>query len=137
MKFTTTLAVVLTAAATFNGVAAETNAERLARGLPPNPPAKRWTPTSAAKRGQPSGSPNQCNTGPIQCCNKVTTARDSTAGLIMSLLGIVTSLDTVVGLTCSPISVLGIGGNSCHAQPVCCSNNNFNGLIALGCSPSE
>ncbi|KAF8875137.1 hypothetical protein BD779DRAFT_1678405 [Infundibulicybe gibba] len=38
-------------------------------------------------------------------------------------------------MTCSPISAIGLGGNSCSAQPVCCSNNSFNGIVALGCTP--
>ncbi|KAJ3545443.1 hypothetical protein NMY22_g2445 [Coprinellus aureogranulatus] len=89
-----------------------------------------------AARAEPSGV-NQCNTGPIQCCQKVTTARDPVAGLIISLLGIVIKdLSTVVGLTCSPVSVIGVGANQCSAQPVCCQNNSFNGLIAIGCTPA-
>ena len=44
----------------------------------------------------------------------------------LGLLGIV--LDGVtaqVGLTCSPISVIGVGsGSACSAQAVCCENNS-------------
>ncbi|KAL0570329.1 hypothetical protein V5O48_011625, partial [Marasmius crinis-equi] len=39
-----------------------------------------------------------------------------------------------VGVTCSPISVLGAGGNKCASQTVCCENNSFNGIVALGCN---
>ncbi|EAU87424.1 CoH1 [Coprinopsis cinerea okayama7 len=80
--------------------------------------------------------PSQCNTGPIQCCNTVTQASNPVAGLLLGLLGIVLQdLNVLVGLTCSPISIIGLPGNSCNAQPVCCQNNNFNGLIAIGCTP--
>ncbi|PFH50613.1 hypothetical protein AMATHDRAFT_75507 [Amanita thiersii Skay4041] len=89
---------------------------------------------SAIPRTGPSIS--QCNVGSVQCCNSVQSASHpsvtSLAGLLGLDLGDITGL---VGLTCNPISVLGIGGNSCSAQPVCCSNNSFNGLISLGCTP--
>ncbi|KAF8204671.1 hydrophobin-251 [Pholiota molesta] len=26
-------------------------------------------------------------------------------------------------------------GTSCSAQPVCCTNDSFNGVVALGCTP--
>lgn len=80
--------------------------------------------------------PSQCNTGDIQCCNSVQSASSSPVTLLLGLLGIVLSdLNVLVGITCSPLSIIGIGGNSCTAQPVCCTNNNFNGLIAIGCTP--
>lgn len=67
---------------------------------------------TAAKRGTPSGSPGQCNTGPIQCCNSVTQANNPVAALLIGLLGIVVGPTVAVGLTCSPLSIIGVGGNS-------------------------
>ncbi|KAF8889941.1 hydrophobin, partial [Infundibulicybe gibba] len=79
---------------------------------------------------------SQCNTGSIQCCNSVESVNDSIVGVLLALLGIdIDGIDVLVGLTCSPLSILGIGGNSCSAQPVCCQNNNFNGIVAIGCTP--
>ncbi|RDB17186.1 Hydrophobin-1 [Hypsizygus marmoreus] len=135
MKFTTIFAIVAAAAVSVGAVPSETNANRLARGLTPLPPVRRGTPVGSAKRGTPSSTPGQCNTGPIQCCNKVTNSKDPVASLLAGLLGIVLGADVAVGLTCSPLSVIGIGGNSCTQQPVCCQNNSFNGLIAIGCTP--
>ncbi|KAG2032424.1 hypothetical protein BDR03DRAFT_970119 [Suillus americanus] len=41
-----------------------------------------------------------------------------------------------VGLGCTPISVIGTGdGASCLQQPVCCSNESYNGLVNIGCTP--
>ncbi|KAF5310400.1 hypothetical protein D9758_016957 [Tetrapyrgos nigripes] len=78
----------------------------------------------------------QCNTGPIQCCNAVRPASDPVVYALLRLLGIVVQDPNLpVGVTCSPISVIGVGGNSCSAQPVCCQNNSFNGIVALGCTP--
>jgi len=133
MKFSTVFAVVAAAAASVGAVAAETNADRLSRGLPPLPPVRRATRVGAAKRGTPSGTP-QCNTGPVQCCNSVTTASDPVASILLGLLGVIgLGSNVLVGLTCSPLSI--IGGTSCTTQPVCCTDNSFNGVIAIGCSP--
>ncbi|EJC98269.1 fungal hydrophobin [Fomitiporia mediterranea MF3/22] len=96
-------------------------------------PTKTVTVTAVPTTTQPA---SQCYTGHIQCCNSVQSASDPAVTTLLGLLGIVLSdLDVLVGLTCTPISVIGAGGNSCSAQPVCCQNNNFNGLIAIGCTP--
>ncbi|KAF8843450.1 hydrophobin [Paxillus ammoniavirescens] len=135
MKFTYVFA--LAAAATV--VSAETNAQRMARGLPPKAPARRGTPSFGAKRGSPSGSPggSQCNTGPVQCCNSVqTSGGGNEIDTLLTLLGLEVPAGTSVGANCSPISAVGTGsGASCTQQPVCCENNNFNGLVNVGCSP--
>ncbi|GLB42536.1 putative hydrophobin [Lyophyllum shimeji] len=79
---------------------------------------------------------SQCNTGDIHCCNSVQEADHPSVGGLAGLLGIALGPITgQVGLTCNPISVLGAGGNSCSAQPVCCTGNSFSGLIVVGCSP--
>ncbi|EIN05028.1 fungal hydrophobin, partial [Punctularia strigosozonata HHB-11173 SS5] len=80
---------------------------------------------------------SQCNTGSIQCCNSVQKATDPSASALLGLLGIVLSdVDVLVGLTCSPISVIGAGGNSCSANPVCCEDNSSS-LISIGCIPVD
>ncbi|GLB38125.1 putative hydrophobins [Lyophyllum shimeji] len=78
----------------------------------------------------------QCNTGEMQCCNSVQNADTPSVAALLGVLGVAAQGVTgQVGVTCSPISVIGGGGNSCTAQPVCCSNNSFNGIVALGCTP--
>uniref|UniRef100_A0A0W0EYS5 Hydrophobin n=1 Tax=Moniliophthora roreri TaxID=221103 RepID=A0A0W0EYS5_MONRR len=78
----------------------------------------------------------KCNTGDIQCCNTVDNAHNKDIAKQLGLLGLVIQdLNIPIGLNCNPISVIGIGGNSCTQQPVCCDNNNFNGVVALGCTP--
>nr|AAD41222.1 Pri2p [Cyclocybe aegerita] len=92
-------------------------------------------------------SPSQCNNGSLQCCNSSMTqdrgnlqiAQGVLGGLLGGLLGLgglldLVDLNALIGVQCSPISIVG-NANTCTQQTVCCSNNNFNGLIALGCTP--
>ncbi|TFK64404.1 fungal hydrophobin [Pluteus cervinus] len=79
---------------------------------------------------------SQCNVGSVSCCNQVQSSNDQGVQLLTSLLGIALGGATgQVGINCTPVSVLGVGGNSCSAQPVCCTNNHFNGLVNVGCTP--
>ncbi|THV04298.1 fungal hydrophobin, partial [Dendrothele bispora CBS 962.96] len=82
--------------------------------------------------GEPASS---CSTGPIQCCNTVTTAKDPAAAGVLSLLGIVVQdVNVSIGLTCDPIPGIDVGSGSCSANPVCCSDNSHGGLISIGCT---
>ncbi|KAK1229948.1 hypothetical protein PQX77_006977 [Marasmius sp. AFHP31] len=84
----------------------------------------------------PTTGGGSCNTGPIQCCNNVTNAKDPAAAGILALLGIILQdVNVVVGLSCSPITVIGGGNGGCNASPVCCSDNSHGGLISIGCVP--
>ncbi|KAF8997074.1 hydrophobin, partial [Cyathus striatus] len=77
-----------------------------------------------------------CTTVDFLCCNSLSTATDPQVSELLGLLGIAASdVSGLVGVTCSPISAVGVGGNPCAAQLVCCANNSFNGLVALGCTP--
>ncbi|KAH9482524.1 Fruiting body protein SC3 [Psilocybe cubensis] len=79
---------------------------------------------------------DQCDTGSIQCCQSVQSPTSSAVSAIFALLGIdAQDVTALVGLTCSPVTVIGAGSNSCTAQPACCTDNSFHGLVALGCTP--
>jgi len=71
------------------------------------------TTTLAAATG---GSPipaSQCNTGPVQCCNSTGTAKDPSISKLLGLLNInVSDVTAIIGVTCTPITVIGGGGNS-------------------------
>ncbi|KAI0709907.1 fungal hydrophobin [Earliella scabrosa] len=142
MKFTYAIAALVAAAASVQ--ATETNGQRMARGLNPLPPRNLHnhgaSRTDNAKRTAPSGTPGdnnyQCNTGPVQCCETVTKSNDNVIGAILGLLNLPVIPDLLVGLKCSPLSVVGLGsGNSCRQRPVCCQNNSKGGLISIGCIP--
>ena len=99
-----------------------------------------------ARRGEPASS---CSTDPIQCCNTVTTAGSLAAASILKSLGVVVEdVNAAVGLTCSPVTVVGVQLVRLHlhsvstnlnahssANAVCCQDNSHGGLISIGCVP--
>ncbi|KAH6919250.1 hydrophobin-315 [Coprinopsis sp. MPI-PUGE-AT-0042] len=94
---------------------------------------------SAAPTPETEYEVQTCNGGTVQCCNSVQEANsvEHTHKGLLGLLGIdIKTITGQVGLSCSSISALALGGGSkCTQQTVCCSNNNFKGLVALGCTP--
>ena len=61
----------------------------------------------------PAGSPSEsCSTGSIQCCESVQTASSPAAASLLASIGVVVQdIATPIGITCSPISVVGVGGS--------------------------
>ncbi|EIN09122.1 hydrophobin-domain-containing protein [Punctularia strigosozonata HHB-11173 SS5] len=100
-----------------------------------------WTstavPSTATAAGSSATGAGQCNTGPVQCCNSVQSSKEDAVSNVLGALGIpIQDTAVPVGLACTPINVIGLGsGASCTQQPVCCENNDYNGAVALGCSP--
>ncbi len=101
-----------------------------------------------------SADTNKCNVGEVQCCNSVQAAHSGAVQGIAqknSLVAAALALAPVtipVGLECSPLSAIGIAGNSwsvpflccfsmscwrshSSAQPVCCDNNNFSKFLLV------
>ncbi|ESK83024.1 hydrophobin [Moniliophthora roreri MCA 2997] len=79
---------------------------------------------------------SECNTESVQCCNDIKKADDPAVAGLLGLVGaVVQDVTAQVGVTCNPITVLGGGANSCSAQTVCCKDNSFNGVVAIGCTP--
>ncbi|EJF57695.1 hypothetical protein DICSQDRAFT_36493, partial [Dichomitus squalens LYAD-421 SS1] len=92
----------------------------------------------------PSAAPGgECNTGPIQCCDQVAPANSTQMSSIISAIGIGLDVlgglgDSLVATSCSPIDVLSLGGGAeCNQSPVCCNNNDYQGLINIGCVPIQ
>jgi hypothetical protein len=92
----------------------------------------------AATPAQRRGGSGDCNTGPVQCCNTVEDKDNLSPQTIksLSLVGVlVGDIGAAVGANCNPITGIGAGGAGCASAPVCCENNSFGGLVALGCVP--
>ncbi|TFK35363.1 hypothetical protein BDQ12DRAFT_668662 [Crucibulum laeve] len=79
-------------------------------------------------------SRSECSSGSHVCCQGAGRAYLPPYAALLGLLGVVVDPDTLIGVTCTPITVIGVGGNSCNAIELCCDNNSFNGIIAIGCT---
>ncbi|KAF9563447.1 fungal hydrophobin [Agrocybe pediades] len=93
---------------------------------------------AAGPVGYPSGDiTNSCNSGPVQCCNAMYDSKSKEGNVLLGLVGVaVNAVTAQVGLECNPITAIGVGsGAQCTSQPVCCTGNHFDGLVAVGCSP--
>ncbi|KAJ7808594.1 hypothetical protein B0H14DRAFT_3881363 [Mycena olivaceomarginata] len=94
------------------------------------PPSSSPAASSSAVPPTSSGAP----TSP-QCCNSVLSSTDNAVSAIAGLLGLdLTGLDVLVGLGCSPITVI---GNNCGSTTVNCNppKEQWGGLIAINCIP--
>ncbi|KAJ7457555.1 hydrophobin 2 [Mycena galericulata] len=70
-----------------------------------------------------------------QCCNSVESSSSSAVSAVAALLGLdLSGLDVPIGLSCSPITVI---GNNCGGTTVTCDapEEEWNGLIAINCIP--
>ena len=57
----------------------------------------------------PQISPSQCSAATLQCCNSVESSSTPSVALIYQLLGIPIGPGVPTGITCSPVSVIGVG----------------------------
>ncbi|KAK0438843.1 fungal hydrophobin-domain-containing protein [Armillaria borealis] len=83
-------------------------------------------PTGIIPSGGGEGA--ACATGSAQCCDSTQSSTDLSAPVssLLGLLGVVVGqLTGNVGVSCSPITVVGLGGTQCSNQVVCCDDNNF------------
>ncbi|KAG2153624.1 hydrophobin [Suillus bovinus] len=79
----------------------------------------------------------QCNTGNVQCCESATTTSEYNASARRNgLAELPTTLSGYVGQSCTPLGIAALSsGASCRQQPMCCSNNQMNGVVNVGCTP--
>ncbi|KAK0436415.1 fungal hydrophobin [Armillaria borealis] len=79
---------------------------------------------------------SSCSSSNLQCCNSLQSSSSNAVSALLGLLGVVLNdVTALVGITCTPITIVGVGSTSCNEQTVCCQNNTFNGIIAIGCVP--
>ncbi|KAK7046791.1 hydrophobin 2 [Favolaschia claudopus] len=89
----------------------------LAAAIPNSPPPPVTTPSSP------------------QCCDSVVPSTSAAASAVAALVGLdLTGLNVPVGLSCSPITVV---GNNCGSTTVTCDapDKEWGGLIAINCIP--
>ncbi|CAG7854714.1 SubName: Full=Uncharacterized protein {ECO:0000313/EMBL:CCA66384.1} [Serendipita indica DSM 11827] len=79
-----------------------------------------------------------CNVGEAQCCQSIHQSNDRNGQFLRSLLGLALPAGGgMLGAQCTPLAnLLAVTGSStCRSQPVCCTGNEYRGLVAVGCSP--
>ncbi|KAF8836399.1 hydrophobin [Paxillus ammoniavirescens] len=88
---------------------------------------------------QPQDGQPKCDTGSPMCCDSTSTNDPAKLASLSESLGIaLPSITGLIGLTCTPITGLGTGtGAVCTQKPVCCTDNDYNGVVNLGCSPLD
>ncbi|KIJ21167.1 fungal hydrophobin [Paxillus involutus ATCC 200175] len=88
---------------------------------------------------QPQNTQPKCNTGSPFCCDSTYTNDPTKLASLSKSLGIaLPSVTGLIALTCTPITGLGTGtGAVCTEKPVCCTDNGYNGVVNLGCSPLD
>ncbi|PVF92938.1 fungal hydrophobin [Serendipita vermifera] len=78
---------------------------------------------------------NNCNVEQEYCCDQTYDSSDKNALSMFSWIGIVAPVEgPMVGVQCNPIVNIIGGVKGCQANAVCCSQNNFNGLVNVGCN---
>ncbi|KAJ7680014.1 hypothetical protein B0H17DRAFT_1206164 [Mycena rosella] len=127
MKSSTTVFVCALSFA-ISALASDSNADRLARGLPPLPPRRRQP---GAKRLSPSSTPFHCDTKKTFCCADLPAASSAAGKSTLSGLGIPsTSCGEHIGTGC----VAAIGDSCIIGTPATCCGNLF-GLVGIDCMP--
>ncbi|KIK52477.1 hypothetical protein GYMLUDRAFT_64213 [Collybiopsis luxurians FD-317 M1] len=111
-------------------------------GKPPpttttSPPPPVTTTVTVTAPGSTTTIPaSSCSTGDLQCCDSTETAGSVAGAALLSLIGVVVQdVSVLLGVACSPITVIGVGGSTCSAQAVCCQDNSHGGLVSIGCVP--
>ncbi|KAK1222958.1 hypothetical protein PQX77_014158 [Marasmius sp. AFHP31] len=93
--------------------------------------------TAVKRTGGGGGGEGGGEEPPVQCCQSVTKASDPSAAAVLAAIGvIVDDVNVLVGLNCSPITVIGGGNGACSGgTTVTCTDNSHGGLINIGCVP--
>ncbi|KDR69144.1 hypothetical protein GALMADRAFT_77747 [Galerina marginata CBS 339.88] len=79
---------------------------------------------------------DQCNTGPVQCCDAVYESNSKESNFFEGFMGTIAAPpNTLMASSCSPMTAAGGAENACTAQTVCCTDNKYKGFVAFGCSP--
>ncbi|KAK2467158.1 hypothetical protein APHAL10511_000707 [Amanita phalloides] len=79
---------------------------------------------------------SECSTGKQVCCNSEFEHYDHLNARQRGFLDtIFEGLDIQNALTCSDFTIIGLSGNKCNSQSVCCSHVEQNALIGIACSP--
>ncbi|KAF7377756.1 hypothetical protein MSAN_00198600 [Mycena sanguinolenta] len=133
MKTTTAFCALSYAISIVGATRPESNAQRLARGLPPLAPKRRFSNLrSGAKRVVPSSTPFSCSPQKNFCCSTIESASSPAAESLLSSLGISqNSCGEQIATGCVAAS-----GDSCSSGTLakCCGNIVGSELVGIDCT---
>ncbi|EMD35896.1 hypothetical protein CERSUDRAFT_96121 [Gelatoporia subvermispora B] len=90
-------------------------------------------PAFVLARPQDSSS-GQCSTAQIQCCDTMASGDSDHMRAVGKALKMDIDPGKTYGTGCTAGGMAGVGGGTtCTSAPMCCENNDFGGLIGLGC----
>jgi len=76
---------------------------------------------------------NSCDTGSLQCCaSSTSTTSQQGKDIIAALVNIPVTINGLIGISCTPISVIG-GSTQCQQEAYCCTDSS-EGTVSLGCT---
>lgn len=79
---------------------------------------------------------SQCNVGSVQCCDSTSTSSNIVTSLLLGLLGIVVQgVNVPIGVTCSPITVVGASGTSWYVQAPFNASGIYAHITVKHCGP--
>ncbi|EMD41236.1 hypothetical protein CERSUDRAFT_109852 [Gelatoporia subvermispora B] len=93
--------------------------------------------TTLATLAAATPAPNNAPSSSASCCTSIGQADSDPIATVLKGLGVVVQdITAIVGVNCSPITVVGVGsGNACSGTTVSCSSSELGGLIQIGCVP--
>ncbi|KAJ6455392.1 hydrophobin, partial [Mycena sanguinolenta] len=133
MKTTVAFCTLSYAISVVGATRPESNAQRLARGLPPLAPKRRFSNNfSGAKRTAPSSTPFSCSPQKNFCCTTFESASSPVVESLLNSLGISqNSCGAQIATGCVAAS-----GDSCSSGTLakCCGNIVGSGLVGIDCT---
>ncbi|KAJ6552250.1 hypothetical protein DFH09DRAFT_1366356, partial [Mycena vulgaris] len=131
MKTSVLLAFISLTISAVEALPRDTNANRLARGLPPLPPHRRQDATGKRLKSRASSTPFHCDTKKTFCCTGLEATTSSAATSVLSGLGIpASSCGDNIGIGC----IAALGDTCLIGTPSKCCGTLF-GLVGIDCAP--
>lgn len=87
-----------------------------------------------ARGGRPG--PSICANGSPQCCSQAIAVNQTSVDLTRFGVNetVNVAMGTILGIQCSPITLVGVGSVQCTQQVLCCGGALSNGLVDVNCT---
>ncbi|KAJ3551980.1 hypothetical protein NM688_g4398 [Phlebia brevispora] len=71
---------------------------------------------------------SQCESGDVECCDTLVEPTSTEGQLFLGLVGVALAASKdpgLIGLECSPASIIGVSSDNCNTDLACCTDNGF------------